>query len=178
MNRVIQEQGDILLVSELGLVHEPKIVTQWKHLHAHCTALLHRIHFWIFTPRKSINLYLVIKCTVTSLIIFEPYPLFQEKWLIIVFQAFDHTPTFEINIWTPTLCGAQTEVAKHVLAFDSLCGDQTEVAKCVLPFDILCRAQTGVRERLRQSAELNRVAERLPTPPFLEKIVFPIPNAC
>ena len=94
-----------------------------------------------------------------------PPPPFPRKWLII---AFTHIWNYYSNIWTPTLCGtqtevakhvlafdslcgAQTEVAKHVLAFDSLCGAQTEVAKCVLPFDILCRAWTGVRERLRQS---------------------------
>ena len=44
------------------------------------------------------------------------------------------TPTFEINIRTPTLGGAQMAVDECLLAFDSLCGATVRVTKHLLAY--------------------------------------------
>ena len=65
----------------------------------------------------------------------HPPPLFQEKCLISVFQAFEH-PRLKLysNIRTPTPRGALTGVPERLLAFDSLCWARVRVTEHLLAY--------------------------------------------
>ena len=76
--------------------------------------------------------------------IIRTHPLFQEK---LLYSKHSNTRDWNYysNIQTPTPCGAQTGVAKHLLSFDILCGARARVTKHLLAY---YRHTTGVFEHL------------------------------
>ena len=83
--------------------------------------------------------------------IIQTPPLFQEKCLIFVFQAFEHRRLkllFQYpNTYIATSRGARTGVAERLPAFDSLCGARARVTKRLLDYYCHCGARTGVAKR-------------------------------
>ena len=77
--------------------------------------------------------------------------------IIRTIQFFEHptfpsirTPTFEINIRTPTPRGAPTIVAERLLAFDSLCGARARVTEHLLAYYRHFRISTRVTAELKR----------------------------